>query len=947
MFVTMIKRNFMINGTLKFVTFEEGDTLADLLRRLGLRSVKIGCNAGQCGSCSVLVDGDVVRSCIKKAKDIKEHSAIETLEGMGTAKALHPLQQAFITYGAVQCGFCTPGFLMSAKALLQVNPNPTRQEVRDWFNKHRNICRCTGYKPIVDSVMAAAAVMRGEASMEDITYHYEEGADIYGTSHPRPGSLAKVLGVCDYGEDFAAQMSDEALHLAVVQAKVHHANILGIEYNEAENMPGVVKVITAADVKGSNILRLIPPLGSPHYYSDGLDHPIICDKKIFRYGDVVAVVAAHTRKQARMAAEKVKVIYEELPAYLTFMEAAAKDAIRVHEQSPNVYIEQPLFKGGDTREIFKTSEYSVEGSFSTTRQPHLPIEPDTAQAYWGEDGVMMIHCKSQNLYGNIAALADSIGLPKGKIRLVQNTVGGSFGYSMSAQMPALVAVCAMATDKPVSLTLSYPEHQHYTGKRSASYTNARLACDKDGKITALEFHMGIDHGAYSDASTTLTTKTIRFLGYPYNVPNIRGLSQMCFSNGNFGIAFRAFGSPQAYMASESLIDMLAAEAGIDPFEFRYINAAREGDLSPNSMSYRNYPMREMLDLMRPYYKQWKEEAKRKNTADKKYGVGVSFGGYHVGKSHDSAEVALELNEDGSVSHYNTWEEMGQGADIGTLAHTYRCLRELNLRPEQIHLVQNDTGTCPNTGSASSSRSHHMAGWATKIAADKLLDAMRKPDGSFRSYSEMIREGIPTKYFGKYESPSDVGHIDKNTGHGFDSVGQNFILNLAEVEVDVKTGKAKVLRYRIVSDIGIVGNRLAVTGQALGGMSHCVGFALTENYEDMKRHGTMAGAGIPSINDIPDDAEVVFNETPREYGPQNSTGCSESYQSSGHVAVLNAIYDATGVRIYTLPATPEKIKEAMNALSRGEAVRQERWDLGCDMFERLDHFEAKATAEKLK
>ena len=340
-------------------------------------------------------------------------------------------------------------------------------------------------------------------------------------------------------------------------------------------------------------------------------------------------------------------------------------------------------------------------------------------------------------------------------------------------------------------------------------------------------------------------------------------------------------------------------------------------------------------------------AKRKNTADKKYGVGVSFGGYHVGKSHDSAEVALELNEDGSVSHYNTWEEMGQGADIGTLAHTYRCLRELNLRPEQIHLVQNDTGTCPNTGSASSSRSHHMAGWATKIAADKLLDAMRKPDGSFRSYSEMIREGIPTKYFGKYESPSDVGHIDKNTGHGFDSVGQNFILNLAEVEVDVKTGKAKVLRYRIVSDIGIVGNRLAVTGQALGGMSHCVGFALTENYEDMKRHGTMAGAGIPSINDIPDDAEVVFNETPREYGPQNSTGCSESYQSSGHVAVLNAIHDATGVRIYTLPAAPEKIKEAMNALSRGEAVRQERWDLGCDMFERLNHFEAKATAEKLK
>lgn len=936
----MLKRTFIINHVNKTVTFEPDDSLGDLLRRIGLRSVKIGCNAGQCGSCSVLIDGNVVRSCIKKVKDIKEYSAIETLEGMGTAEALHPLQQAFITYGAVQCGFCTPGFLMSAKALLQANPRPTRQEVRDWFTKHRNICRCTGYKPIVDAVMEAAAVMRGEKTMDDLLYHYEENSEVYGTSYPRPGSLSKVLGLSDYGEDFAAQMSEETLHLAVVLAKVHHANIRNIDFAEAQKMPGVVKVITAADVKGTNRLRLIPPLGSPHYYSDGLDHPVICDKKVCRWGDVVAVVAARTRKQARLAAEKVKVDYEQLPAYLTFMDAAAPDAMRIHEQSPNVYIEQPLFKGDDTRDILKNSEYCVEGSFSTTRQPHLPIEPDTAQAYWSDSGELIVHCKSQNLYGNIAAMADAVGLPKERIRLVQNTVGGSFGYSMSAQMPALVAVCAMALDKPVSLSLSYPEHQHYTGKRSASYTNARLACDKEGKITALEFHMGIDHGAYSDASNTLTTKTVRFLGYPYNVPNIRGLSQMCFSNGNFGIAFRAFGSPQAYMASESLMDMLASKAGIDPFEFRYINAAREGDLSPNSMSYRNYPMREMLDLMRPYYVQWKKESKAKNTADKKYGVGVSFGGYHVGKSHDKAEVALELNPDGSVTNYNTWEEMGQGADIGTLAHTHRCLKPLGLRPDQIHLVQNDTGTCPNTGSASSSRSHHMAGWATKIAADQLLDAMRKPDGTYRSYDEMIAEGIPTKYTGKYESPSEITHIDKNTGHGYDSVGQNFILNLAEVEVDIKTGKTRVTRYRIVSDIGIVGSVQSVTGQALGGMSHCIGFALTENYDDMNRHATMAGAGIPAMNDIPDDVDVVFNETPRSYGPQNSTGCSESYQSCGHVAVLNAIYDAVGVRIYTLPATPDKIKKAMEALSAGVEMKQEPWNLGCDMFERLAYFEAK-------
>jgi aldehyde oxidoreductase len=457
--------------------------------------------------------------------------------------------------------------------------------------------------------------------------------------------------------------------------------------------------------------------------------------------------------------------------------------------------------------------------------------------------------------------------------------------------------------------------------------------------------MGVDHGAYSDSSTTLTTKTIRFFGYPYNIPNIRGLSQTCFSNGNFGIPYRAFGSPQAYTAGEQLVDMMAAKIGIDPFEFRLINIAREGDLSPNSMSYRNYPMESMMENIRPYYQQWKKEARDNSTTEKKRGVGLSWGGYHVGKAHDKAEVALELNEDGTISHYNTWEEMGQGADIGTLVHTHRCLLPLDIHPDQIKLIQNDTGACPDTGSASGSRSHHMAGMATKDAAEQLLQAMKKPDGTFRNYQEMVTEGIPTKYFGKYESPEEITHIDRDTGHGYDSVGQNYILNLAEVEVNIATGKVSVLRYRIISDIGTVGSFQSVTGQALGGLSHCIGFALTEDYHDMNKHSTMAGAGIPSINDIPDDIEVEFHVTPRSDGPQNSTGCSESYQSSGHVAVLNAIYDAVGVRIYTLPATPAKVLAAIRAREEGRKLQQEPWKLGCNLFERLAHFEKKAS-EKL-
>lgn len=923
----------VINGVLRQVICDpEKDSLADVLRRMGLTGTKIGCNSGQCGACAVLLDGKVVRSCIKKMRMIEDGAEVITIEGVGTPEHLHPLQQAFITYGAVQCGFCTPGFIISALGLLNENPDPTRQEVRDWFTKNRNVCRCTGYKPIVDAVMAAAAVMRGEKTMEDITFSHKPGEEIYNTSYPRPGSLARVLGQAEYGDDVASKMPSGTAHLALVLAHVYHANIKSIDTSAADAAEGVLHVFTAKDVKGTN--RMNSPKGSPYHLGDGQDHVVICDRKVHHYGDVVAVVAAETRELARAAAALVKVEYEELPAYLDFMQAAQPDAVQIHEGTPNVYAEQPLFKGEDTRRIFETAPYVVEGSFSTTRQSHLPIEPETVQAYPEGDGVC-IQNKSQNLYGNIAAIANAIGLPKEKIRMMQNAVGGSFGYSMCANSSAIAAICALGLQRPVELTLSYPEHQVFTGKRAETHTNARLACDKDGKLVAMEFHMGLDNGAYSDTVGNKISKTVRFFGYPYNIPNIMGMTQACFSNRAFGIPYRAFGSPQTYTTSESLIDMMAEKVGMDPFEFRYRNVAREGDLNTNSVPYREYPMVEIMDMMRPYYEEFLADAKTNSTPEKRRGVGISWGGYHVSKSGDTATVALELNPDGSITHYNTWEEMGQGSDIGTLMHTHQCLRPLGLEPEQIHLVQNDTGTCPNTGSASASRSHHVAGMATIDAANQLMGAMRKPDGTFRTYAEMVAEGIPTKYEGHFKTPAKYLDISRYDGHGYGSAAQNYVLYLAEVEVDVATGKTTVLRTREISDIGVVGSRLAVEGQAFGGLSHSIGFALKEQYNDEKKHSTMFGAGIPLCNDIPDDMEILFHVTDRPEGPQKSTGCSESFQSSGHVAVLNAIHNAVGVRIYTLPATAEKVKAGMDALAAGKPRESEHWNLGCDFYTHMD------------
>ncbi len=936
----MQRKALIINGVKRYLMYEPQNTLAEALRRHGLTGTKIGCNEGACGACSVILDGKLVRSCVKKMSVVPEGASVLTIEGLGLAGKLHPIQQAFITCGAVQCGFCTPGFIISSYALLTSNPSPTRQEVRDWFTKNRNVCRCTGYKQIVDAVMLAAEVMRGEKTLDEIVY--QPGEEVYGSRMPRPGAEARVLGQCDFGDDIALKMPKSTAYLALVLSEKAHANIKSVRFDEALKMPGVIDVITARDVQGTN--RLSTGKSTSVYYASGADHFVLCDKKVHYVGDAIAVVAAESREQARAAARKVLVDYEELPVYHSFSEAAAKDAMQIHEGYPNVFIEQPLKKGRDIREVFREAAYVVEGSFETTRQSHMPIEPDTLQVYWNDEGILCIQNKSQNLFGNIGAMAKAVGLEKEKIRMMQNPVGGSFGYTMAVAPSAIAAVCCMKLDRPVSLTLSYGEQQVFTGKRSPCQINGRLACDKDGNMIGMEFHMGIDNGAYGDTAATKITKTIRFYGYPYNIPNITGLSQVSYTNNAYGIAFRAFGSPQTYTCSESLVDMMAAEIGMDPFEFRYRNVAKEGDLNPTAVPYMHTPMRDMMDQMRPKYQAAKEDAAKNSTGRFKRGVGISWGGYHVSKAGDSAEVALELNPDGTITNFNTWEEMGQGADIGALAHTHRCLKPLGIKPEQIKLVQNDTGICPNTGSASASRSHFMAGWAIQDAAKKLMDAMRKADGTYRTYQEMVDEGIPTKYKGVFKIDPSLADIDPYDGHGYGSPAQNFIFNVCEVEVDTETGKTKVLSYNSISDIGEVGSQLAVEGQFFGGASHAIGFALTEQFSDPEQHKHMLKAGIPYCNDVPDDFSVVFNQDPREEGPQHSVGCAESFQSSGHVAVLNAIYNAVGVRIYSLPALPAKVKAGIEAKAAGREILPEKFDLGCDLYERIEHFE-KMKAEK--
>ena len=943
-----IKRLYLkINGVDRYIEFDPAkDTLAEVLRRFGLTSVKIGCGKGVCGSCSVILNGKVIRSCTKKMDTLKEFDEITTVEGIGTPSNLHPLQEAWIAYGAAQCGFCTPGFIISAYQLLKENVSPTREEVRDWFTKHRNICRCTGYKPIIDAVMAAAKVLRGEMKQEDLyTDLQKENGSIYNTHYPRPTALAKVTGTLDYGDDIGLKMPPGTLQVAIVQPKKYsHAKILGIDISEAEKMPGVEKIILASDVKGSNNLGI--PIQHPNSVATGFDMPLLCFDKIYNYGDVVALAVADTMDHARAAAAAVKVDLEPLPEYNNLLDAVKPDAIRIHEDTPNTMMLQPIHKAvDDVRPTIESSEYVVETSTYTTREPHMPIEGDVAQAYYDEDGMLTVQCKSQFLYSTFG-IAFAVGIPPEKYRCVMNPVGGSFGYSTIARPYALAALATEVTGKPTNLSFTYEEFMHHSGKRSPSFINARLACDKEGKITALEYDAGIDKGAYHDVSFEITERFARFLGFPYDIPQVTGLARCVYTNHGFGTAYRAFGSPQCIMSMETMADEMAEKCGMDPFEWRFKNIARPGATMIQGAPFHEYPYEQLMLMAKDHYYDAVKRARTESTPEKRRGVGIAIGAYNTsGGGMDEAGCRIKLNPDNSVSVYNTWEDIGQGGDIGTLVHTVEAFRPLGLKPEQVHLCINDTKTCPNSGLAGASRSHFMSGNATIMTANKLMDAMRKEDGTYRTYDEMVAEGIETDYTCVY----NLGHLNltatdrAKNGQGDPSPTYMYGVFVSEVEVDGKSGKTKCLSMKGYVDIGVVGNYLAVDGQAYGGMSHSIGFALQEIYEDFSKHNNIATCGVPTANDIPDGENftIEYAENPRACGPQGSAGCSEVFQSTAHVAVINAIKDATGVRIYELPATPAKVKAGMEALAKGEQpYKPEKYALGRNMYELLDEIAAK-------
>jgi aldehyde oxidoreductase len=356
------------------------------------------------------------------------------------------------------------------------------------------------------------------------------------------------------------------------------------------------------------------------------------------------------------------------------------------------------------------------------------------------------------------------------------------------------------------------------------------------------------------------------------------------------------------------MDQLAEKLGMDPFDLRFKNVYRKGATTPTGQEPDAYSLEEMMTLLKPKYEAAKERAAKESTDERKCGVGVSIGVYGCGlDGPDAAEAWVELNEDDTITVATSWEDHGQGADMGTLGTAHEALRPLGIGPDRIRLVMNDTSVTPNSGPAGGSRCQVVVGQAIKAACETLLGAMRKGDGAYRNFAEMAEEKIPTKYTGAWTAPGTA--CDEN-GQGSPFMVYMYGVFMAEVGVEVKTGKVDVYKMTHVADVGKINNKLSVDGQLYGGLAQGVGLALSEDFDDIKKHSTMMGAGFPYIKQIPDDIELMYVETPREYGPFGAAGVGELPLTSPHAAIINGIYKACGARVTQLPALPEKVLAAM-------------------------------------
>ena len=586
----LIKLAFKLNGLNKVIEVDPQRSLLKVLREdLGLTATKCGCDGGQCGACSVLIDGKLELSCVTPILKVNGKE-ITTIEGLGGPEKLHPIQEAFIEAGAIQCGFCTPGMILATKALLDRNPKPTLEETKKGLM--RNLCRCTGYVKIFDAVALASQRLMGYSTPRKEIFE----KNVVGKSIPILDAVEKATGLARYGDDL---FFPEMLYGKVVRSPHGHANILRIDVGEAARIPGVRAILTAEDIDGPNLHgRFVK------------DQPVLCRECVRFVGDPVALVIAETMIQAKKASALVRVDYKLLEAVSDAREALKETAPALHRGS-NVCAARKIIMG-DTSKGFAESDVVIEKTYRTHFAEHAYLEPEAGVGYIDKEGRIVVAAGTQSAHFCQSEVAYALGLEKERLRIIQTTTGGGYGGKHDVAIHCLLALAALKLRIPVKIRYTRRESMATTSKRHPFHMDLKVGIKKNGTFSSIETNYVANTGAYTSSGAVFTRALLHSTG-PYHFPNVNVSVTGVFTNNPPAAGMRGFGAPQVAMALECHLDQLAQEIGVDPWQLRYRNAlTSEHKLPTGDKIPGNVEIRRCLEAIKPDYETMKAEVAEKN-----------------------------------------------------------------------------------------------------------------------------------------------------------------------------------------------------------------------------------------------------------------------------------------------------------------------------------------------
>ncbi len=856
-----------ING--KTYVIEQDKSLMDYLRDdLRLTSVKNGCNEGACGACSILVDGKVVKSCVMKVSKFAGKNIV-TAEGLSDREK-DVYGYSFAKAGAVQCGFCIPGMVISAKALIDANSNPSIDDVKKAIKG--NICRCTGYTKIEEAILLAASILRNNEDVPEEEAYVRVGEDIL-----RIDAKDKTLGKAKYADDY---YFEGMLYGKNVFSKYARARVLSVDIKEAQGMPGVVAVFTAKDIPGK---RYIGHLAH--------DWPGMIDvgEQTKCIGDTIAMVVAETREQVEAAAKAVNVDYDVLEPITTTEQAAAPGAHQIHSEGfmqfgkmivpeNNLFSHQEV-KRGDVEKAFRDSKYVVEGTFALPPTEHAFLEPETSVAMPDGDNGVMVITGGQGIYDEYHELAQYLGIPEENVRIQSAVVGGGFGGKEDMSVQHQAALCAYLTKRPVKVYFSRQESINYHPKRHAMEIYCKIGCDENGILKGMKARLTSDTGAYGSLGGPVLQRACTHAGGPYNYLNVDIECNAYYTNNPPAGAFRGFGVTQSAFVIECLINQLAEKSGISGWEIRYRNAIRPGKSLPNGqIADEGTGMVETLEAVKAEFEKYE--------ADSDYYVGIASAMKNAGLGvgvPDPGRCNLEVIE-GVVHARSSAGAIGQG--VQTVIFQVVC-ETTGLPRNKVTVDHPDTRHSPNAGTTTASRQTVFTGEAAR-AASLQLKADLDSGKSLESLEGKIYKGefdFVTDAIGS-EKPNPVSHI----AYGY------------ATQLVIIDKEGKLVKVVAAHDVGRAINPVAARGQIEGGAAMALGYGLTEDFPlkdgiPQVKFGTL---GLFRSTQMPPVEVHLIEKNKHDSVAYGAKGLGEIVVIPGAPACQNAYYKKDGIFRYNLP-----------------------------------------------